>query len=84
MYVTLQCDENGKGKVEIFEMLLGNYTVTECEDWSWRHPTGTQSGTLTAEDNSHTFKFDGKPDDMEWPNDYSDSVPNIFDRNVTP
>ena len=84
MYVTLQCDENGKGKVEIFEMLLGNYTVTECKDWSWRHPTGTQSGTLTAEDNSHTFKFDGKPDDMEWLNDYSDSVPNIFARNVTP
>ena len=83
MYVTLQCDENGKGKVEIFEMLLGTYTVTELDEWSWRHPDPAsqkwaQTHKLTDTDNSHTFEFSGDPTDMDWLNDYSDSVPNIF------
>ena len=82
-YLTLQCDENGKGSAEISEMLLGTYTVTELDEWSWRHPDPAsqkwaQTHSLTDTNNSHTFKFTGDPTDMSWLNDYSDKTPNVY------
>ena len=64
-------------------MLLGTYTVTELDEWSWRHPDSSnqhwqQTHKLTATDNSHTFQFSGAYTDKEWLNDYSTPVPNIF------
>lgn len=37
MYITIECDENGKGSAEILEVPQDNYTITEIADWSWRH-----------------------------------------------
>lgn len=81
MYVSLQCDENGKGSVEILEVpLQKTYTVTEIEDWSWRHPGSQQSGTNgETDDKRHlVFNFTSGIDKNKWLNGLSPEKENVF------
>lgn len=81
MYVSLQCDENGKGSVEILEVPLNKtYTVTEIEDWSWRHPGSQQSGTNgETDDKRHlVFNFTSGIDKNKWLNGLSPEKENVF------
>ena len=55
---TLDVIINGNESVTIKDLLIGTYTVTEKDDWSWRYTAApaSQSITLTADgDNSVTF-----------------------------
>ncbi|MBR2915139.1 MAG: InlB B-repeat-containing protein [Clostridia bacterium] len=81
MYVSLQCDENGKGSVEILEVpLQKTYTITEIEDWSWRHPGSQQSGTNgETDDKRHlVFNFTSGIDKNKWLNGLSPEKENVF------
>ena len=70
MYVTLKCDENGNGKVEISEVAAGEYTVTELEDWSWRHEG--QEQTKKHEDGKKELKFEfSNSANNKWINGYA-------------
>ena len=69
MYVTLKCDESGIGSVEILEMATaGTYTVTELNDWSWRHDGATKKGEHQGTDMQLTFEFDGPVKNNSWLN----------------
>ena len=73
MYVTLKCDESGSGSVEILEMATaGTYTVTELNDWSWRHDGITKTGEHQGTDKKLTFEFDGPVKNHRWINGYLD------------
>ncbi len=80
MYVTLECDENGVGSIEVLEVLLGTYTVTECEDWSWRH-TGKQQNK-THEENQLVYDFSEPVEDTKWLNGYSPAVDNVYGKST--
>ena len=70
MYVTLKCDENGNGKVEISEVPAGEYTVTELQDWSWRHVS--QAQTKKHEDGKKELKFEfSNSANNKWINGYA-------------
>ena len=73
MYVTLKCDESGSGSVEILEMATaGTYTVTELNDWSWRHDGITKTGEHQGTNKKLTFEFDGPVKNNRWINGYLD------------
>lgn len=79
MYVTLKCDEAGNGSVSVLEVPVGNsYTVTECEDWSWRH-TGSSSTQTNGDKNLKlVYDFSNPPNDEKWLNGYSPEKKNVF------
>ena len=79
MYVTLKCDESGNGSVSVLEVPVGNsYTVTECEDWSWRH-TGSSSTQTNGDKNLKlVYDFSNPPNDEKWLNGYSPEKKNVF------
>lgn len=88
IYVTVTCDETGKGKTQISEILNTNVTVTEMDDWSWRYnnpPNATrlpsQGGTFTSSVNKFTFTFTennaSKFLEEYWINAYADIRKNI-------
>lgn len=79
MYVSLQCDENGKGSVEILEVPLNKtYTVTEIEDWSWRHP-GAVKEDANSNDKLHlVFDFNSDINKNKWLNGLSPEKENVF------
>lgn len=81
MYVTLVCDKNGYGMVTISEVLLGEYTIEECEDWTWRYPSQTQTVELTDKDNKATATFGNEANDLKWLNGYSSVIKNVFGKN---
>jgi hypothetical protein len=68
MYISLQCDENGVGQVVVLEAALGTYTVTELEDWSWRHNGTTQTKSHQGTDRELVFEFSGPVDKDKWLN----------------
>ena len=68
MYVSLQCDENGIGQVVVLEAALGTYTVTELEDWSWRHDGTTQEKSHQGTVRKLEFEFSGPVDRDKWLN----------------
>ena len=68
MYVTLQCDENGSGTVAILEAARGTYTVTELQDWSWRHVGETLTGSHQGDDKELKFTFDNTVKNDKWLN----------------
>ena len=80
MYVTLTCDETGEGIVCILEAPIAEYTITECEDWSWRYPgeTITQSMQVGSTARELHFVFNQSLDDKQWLNGYSPTVDNVF------
>lgn len=84
MYITLECDENGNGTVSILEVPLGyNYTVTESEDWSWRHLSETKEQKYNPSTDGKptplTFDFDNDPTDKQWLNGCSQEEKNVFE-----
>jgi hypothetical protein len=68
MYVSLQCDENGAGEVAVLEAALGTYTVTEQQDWSWRHEGATQTKSHEGSVKKLTFEFDSEVTKKQWLN----------------
>ena len=68
MYVTLQCNENGVGEVAVLEAALGTYTVTELEDWSWRHDGTQQTKSHQGADRKLVFEFSRPVDRDKWLN----------------
>ena len=68
MYVSLQCDENGVGQVVVLEAALGTYTVTELEDWSWRHDGTEQKKSHQGTDRELVFEFSGPVTEDKWLN----------------
>ena len=73
MYVTLECDASGIGSVAILEARTeGTYTVTELEDWSWRHVGETKTGQLQGTDKELKFEFDTPVAHNSWLNGYGD------------
>ena len=71
MYVTLQCDANGSGTVAILEAAtVGTYTVTELNDWSWRHDGEKQSGQHQGDDKELKFTFTGVVKKKNWLNGF--------------
>lgn len=80
MYVTLECDENGVGSIEVLEVLRGTYTVTECDDWSWRHTAEQQN--KTHEKNQLVYDFSKPVKDTQWLNGYSPAADNVYGKST--
>ena len=77
MYVTLQCDANGSGTVAILEAAtVGTYTVTELNDWSWRHDGEKQSGQHQGDEKELKFTFTGEVKKKNWLNGFVDFFSN--------
>ena len=77
MYVTLQCDANGSGTVAILEAATaGTYTVTELNDWSWRHDGEKQSGQHQGDEKELKFTFTGEVKKKNWLNGFVDFFSN--------
>lgn len=78
MYVTLQCDATGAGSVTVLEVPLGQtYTVTECEDWSWRHTGEEKTDTNGSEKMKLEFTFkSGKK--TKWLSGLAELCKNVF------
>ena len=71
MYVTLKCDANGYGKVEISEVpAAGKYTVTELQDWSWRHVGETYTKEHEKDKKELKFEFSNSANN-KWINGYA-------------
>lgn len=56
-YVAINANANGTGSVTLTGLKVGDYTVTELTDWTWRYG----SSTLTSDDQNTdgTFKVNG-------------------------
>ena len=78
LYVTVECNETGKGEKQILEALLGKYTVTECEDWTWRYPSESQTQSHKKDQLNITFTFDEARQSDQWLNGYSDVEKNVY------
>ena len=71
MYVTLKCDASGSGTVAILEAArAGTYTVTELNDWSWRHDGEEQSGQHQGNEKELKFTFTGEAKIKKWLNGF--------------
>lgn len=59
---------NGNGSVTIKDLLIGEYTVTENTDWSWRYtPDGGKTKTITlAADEENKVNFDNSRSWIYW------------------
>ena len=84
-YVTVDCEEDGKGSTEIFEVGNGTYTITEVTDWSWRYPWDDPPGAareahISADHLRDTVLFDEgiDGDKLHWLSDLAEIVRNIF------
>lgn len=82
MYVSLECDKNGNGSVKILEVPLGqSYTITECEDWSWRHEeekSQTKTNGESDEERHLTYEFDSPVIEDHWLNGFDSPTENVF------
>ena len=78
LYVPLVCDENGNGVAYVLEVPLQKYTVTELEDWSWRHDGTSISKTGTDAQQNIVFEFNSAITDNKWLNGYDDPKENVY------
>ncbi len=79
MYVTLECGADGTGIAIILEVPLGkSYTVTECTDWNWRHPTASKQQTNSDTQRKLTFTFDSAINNDDWINGYGTPEQNVY------
>ena len=76
-YVTLTCGPDGTGSCEIQEVLLGDYTITEIQDWSWRYNENA-SQTIDHNGGTETVKFGGTEQHHNWLSDLAEIAKNIF------
>lgn len=65
----------GNGQVTIHDLLMGEYTVTQLNDWSWRYSDSSVSINHQSVDGT-TVKFDKGTDTDQWLNGNSDRVKN--------
>lgn len=79
LYVPLVCDENGSGVAYVLEVPLQEYTVTELDDWSWRHEGKTITKTGTDTEENIVFTFDSAVSNNKWLNGYGDPKENVYD-----
>lgn len=79
LYVPLVCDENGSGVAYVLEVPLQEYTVTELEDWSWRHDGKSITKTGTDTEENIVFTFDSVIANNKWLNGYGDPKENVYD-----
>ena len=89
MYVTVVADENGKGSTEIIDAPFGvEYTVTQLNDWSWRHkdteysysiqkPHEMTEGLHGSMNMTTVFEFNDSPTEEYWLNGNSALVKNV-------
>lgn len=76
-YVTLTCGPDGTGSCEIQEVLLGDYTITEIQDWSWRYDADA-SQTINHTGGVMTTSFGGNIDRHNWLSGLAEIAKNIF------
>lgn len=58
---------NGDGSVKIKDLPIGEYTVAERTNWSWRYNPGIATQTITLEaDGSNTVTFNNSRDKIYW------------------
>lgn len=79
LYVPLVCDENGSGVAYVLEVPLQEYTVTELDDWSWRHDGKSITKTGTDTEENIVFTFDSAVSNNKWLNGYGDPKENVYD-----
>lgn len=65
----------GNGQVTIHDLLMGEYTVTQLNDWSWRYSDSAIPINHQSVDGT-TVKFDKGADTDQWLNGNSDRVKN--------
>ena len=78
LYVPLVCDENGNGVAYVLEVPLQEYTVTELENWSWRHDGTSISKTGTDTNQNILFEFNSAIEDNKWLGGYDDPKENVY------
>ena len=79
LYVTVTCGLDGTGSREILEVLNGNYTVTEVDDWSWRYPGNTENLSVDKENaDIYYANFGSSMDKPNWLSGLADAVQNVF------
>lgn len=82
--VTIGCDANGKliedGSVTISELPVGNYTVEEDTNWSWRYNPSysSETATLSSDKTSGAITCTNKLSKEQWLNGFSTIVKNVF------
>lgn len=58
---------NGNGSVKIKDLPIGEYTVTERTNWSWRYDPDDKTQTIAlAPDGSNTVAFNNSRTDIYW------------------
>lgn len=58
---------HGNGQTTITELPVGNYTVTELTDWSWRYtPKGNAARTFMANVGGTTLQYQNDRTDTKW------------------
>ena len=58
---------HGNGQTTITELPVGNYTVTELTDWSWRYtPKGNAARTFMANVGGTTLQYQNDRTDPDW------------------
>ena len=70
----------GSGSVTISELPVGNYSIQEAEDWSWRYTPkyDKESVTLDASNPSGTITCTNEKDKNHWLNGYSTVAKNVY------
>ena len=76
MTVTVVAGEDGTGSVTIHDVPVGEYTVTQKNEWSWRYDDGSKTVTIAAGDKDQTVTFDGGVTNHSWLDGNSDLVVN--------
>ena len=78
MYLTLVCDEEGKGTATVLEVLDGKYTVEEIPDWSWRFKDGGKIENIEVKGKETVVNFEGEIKTPYWLSGLAEIVKNIF------
>jgi len=78
-YVTVEYDEKlGKFSETIVDVPAGYYTITEVDDWSWRHTVPASQTKPHSGVGAVTYVFDTPVNEPRWLNGFSELVKNVF------
>ena len=79
-YIDMDVTIKGSGSITIYDLPLGNYSVTEDTSWSWRYTTAASSNSVNLnEDHDAAVTFTNTYTENRWL-DYSATMPNVFGR----
>lgn len=79
-YIDMDVTITGSDSVTVYDLPLGNYTVTEDTDWSWRYnqtDSNTTDNMITLNDLHANVTFTNARDTDMWLN-YTANMPNVF------